>query len=161
MCLSKTVQSFLQRQLVANGMSRALFSKTSGIPYQTVSDINHGNNAIPSFLTIISIADFFQCHIDEVVGREHYIIYKNNLIKFNKLQPVDISNNLKSFIKNKIDSLSISPYQLGLNIGFSKHALTKLLQKNSSRYSMNSHMIIALADYFDVSIDVMVGRVNN
>ena len=86
MCLSKTVQSFLQRQLVANGMSRALFSKTSGIPYQTVSKVINLERSNYEIITLLKIADFFQCHIDEVVGREHYIIYKNNLIKFIKLK---------------------------------------------------------------------------
>lgn len=161
MCLSKTVQSFLQRQLMANGMSRALFAKTSGIPYQTVSKVINLERSNYEIITLLKIADFFQSHIDEVVGREHYIIYKNDLIKFNKLQPADISNNLKNFIKNKIDSLSISPYKLGLNIGFSQEVLPRFLHANNIRNILSLKVIISLADYFDVSIDVMVGRVSN
>jgi hypothetical protein len=161
MCLAKVIQSFLQHRLAINSMSRFTFSKPSGIPYQTIIDISHSNTSMPSLFTIIRVADFFQCSIDEIVGRDKYIVYKKDGCEFNKLQPTDVSNNLKRFINSKIHLLSISPYALGLDLGFSKNALTKFLKENSSKYSINSRMIISLANYFDISIDVMIGRINN
>ena len=161
MCLSKIIQSFLQHRLAINSMSRFTLSKLSGIPYQTISKILNAKRSNYEITTLLKIADFFQCSIDEIVGRDQYIICKRTDLEFEKLQPTDISNNLKNFINTKIHLLSISPYALGLDIGFSKNALTKFLQDNSPRHSINSHMIISLANYFDISIDVMIGRITN
>jgi transcriptional regulator with XRE-family HTH domain len=161
MCLAKVIQSFLQHRLAINSMSRFTFSKLSGIPYQTISKILNVQRSNYEIITLLKIADFFQCSIDEIVGRDKYIVYKKDGYEFNKLQPTDVSNNLKRFINSKIHLLSISPYALGLDLGFSKNALTKFLKENSSKYSINSRMIISLANYFDISIDVMIGRINN
>ena len=161
MCLSKIIQSFLQHRLAINSMSRFTLSKLSGIPYQTIIDIDHNTNSTPSLLTIIKIADFFQCSIDEIVGRDQYIICKRNEPEFKKLQPTDISNNLKNFINTKIHLLSISPYALGLDIGFSQEVIPRFLHANNTRNILSTKMIISLANYFDISIDVMIGRITN
>ena len=161
MCLAKVIRSFLQHRLAINSMSRFTFSKLSGIPYQTIIDISHSNTSMPSLFTIIRVADFFQCSIDEIVGRDEYIVYKKDGCEFNKLQATDVSNNLKRFINSKIHLLSISPYALGLDLGFSQEVISRFLYANNTRNILSSKMIISLANYFDISIDVMIGRINN
>jgi transcriptional regulator with XRE-family HTH domain len=161
MCLSKIIQSFLQHQLAINRMSRLTCSKLSGIPYQTISKILNAERSNYEITTLLKIADFFECSIDEVVGREAYTVFKQDGGTFNKLQSTDASSNLKRFISNKIYLLSISPYELGLSIGFSKNTLAKFLKEHSAKHSINAHILISLANYFDISIDVMIGRITN
>ena len=161
MCLAKVIQSFLQHRLAINSMSRFTFSKLSGIPYQTISKILNVQRSNYEIITLLKIADFFQCSIDEIVGRDKYIVYKKDGYEFNKLQPTDVSNNLKRFINSKIHLLSISPYALGLDLGFSQEVISRFLYANNTRNILSSKMIISLANYFDISIDVMIGRINN
>ena len=161
MCLSKIIQSFLQHRLAINSMSRFTLSKLSGIPYQTISKILNAKRSNYEITTLLKIADFFQCSIDEIVGRDQYIICKRTDLEFEKLQPTDISNNLKNFINTKIHLLSISPYALGLDIGFSQEVIPRFLHANNTRNILSTKMIISLANYFDISIDVMISRIAN
>jgi len=161
MCLSKIIQSFLQHQLAINSMSRLTCSKLSGIPYQTISKILNAERSNYEITTLLKIADFFECSIDEVVGREAYTVFKQDGGTFNKLQSTDASSNLKRFISNKIYLLSISPYELGLSIGFSQEVIPRFLHSNNTCNMLSLKILISLANYFDISIDVMIGRITN
>ncbi|BFD46897.1 MAG: hypothetical protein DMENIID0002_15430 (plasmid) [Rickettsia endosymbiont of Sergentomyia squamirostris] len=45
------------------------------------------------------------------------------------------------------------------NIGFSNNSLSGFINSNRGQKTLNSQIVVALADYFQVSIDEMIGRI--
>ena len=110
----------------------------------------------PDFKNILKIADYFNCTIEEVLKR------KNNLsgnIGITTLSLDEINSNLKNFIKEKLTSLSLNPYELSKNCGFSSDAIRHFIRQNNSQKTLGIAITVAIADYFKVSIDEMIGRV--
>lgn len=57
-----------------NGLNRKQFAEKSGIPYTTVMGwTNLGR--LPDYMALIKIADYFQCSVDFLVGRQDEIDY--------------------------------------------------------------------------------------
>lgn len=50
-------------------LNQATFAKELGVPVSTYSSWERGRTS-PDITTVIKIADFFDCSIDELVGRE-------------------------------------------------------------------------------------------
>ena len=55
--------------LAEKGLNRKQFSESSGIPYTTIIGWTKLNR-LPDYSALIKIADFFQCSIDYLVGRQ-------------------------------------------------------------------------------------------
>lgn len=150
------VQKFLKEKLKKNNLKAKDFAQESQIPYPTVNKIINAVQLNPDFKNILKIADYFNCTIEEVLKR------KNNIptdININKLSLDEINNNLKIFISEKLEKNLISPYQLSKNCGFSSDAIRHFIRENNPQKTLGVLVIVALADYFKVSIDEMIGRV--
>ncbi|MCM1437734.1 MAG: helix-turn-helix transcriptional regulator [Roseburia sp.] len=79
------------------GLNRKQFAEKSGIPYTTVVGWTKMNR-LPDYSALIKIADFFNCSIDYIVGRQDEfgnIIYSAETLRtefdflkyFRKLEP--------------------------------------------------------------------------
>ena len=55
--------------LAEKGLNRKQFAESSGIPYTTIIGWTKLNR-LPDYSALIKIADFFQCSIDYLVGRQ-------------------------------------------------------------------------------------------
>jgi transcriptional regulator with XRE-family HTH domain len=152
------VQKFLKEKLKEDNLKVKVFAQDSQIPYPTVNKIINAIQLNPDFKNILKIADYFNCTVEEVLER------KNNLpgnIGINKLSLDEINNNLKNFISDKLKKYSINPYELGKNCGFSSDVIRHFIRKNNPQKTLGILVIVALADYFKVSIDEMIGRVSS
>lgn len=153
---SKKIQNFLARKF--KHLKRRIFVEQSGIPYSTITPLINGIKNNPELNSLIKIANYFQCSLDEVTGRTKYLPSTKTVYQFSDVNIDDVSNNLRNFIKTKIQEQKIKPSKLSLNIGFSRDLLDNFIGDNSKQKCLGSSPTVALADYFDISIDQMIGR---
>ncbi|MDE6585715.1 MAG: helix-turn-helix domain-containing protein [Clostridia bacterium] len=77
--------------LEENKLNRKQFAERSGIPYTTVMGwTNLGR--LPDYTALIKIADFFQCSVDFLVGRQDEINYDNALLVYNPTEQALLKN---------------------------------------------------------------------
>lgn len=160
MALVHPIQEFLKRKFDELKLTRKDFAEQSGISYSTVTNIMQCLKANPTISNILKIADYFKCSMDEVVGRNKYISFSNvESLEFYKIIPSDITSNIKKFLIDKVNKQNLNLYKLGMNIGFSNNSLHSFVNSNRGQKTLNSQIVVALADYFQVSLDEMVGRI--
>lgn len=81
-------------------LNRKQFSVQSGIPYTTV--IGWTNlNRLPDYSALIKLADFFQCSIDFLVGRQEEFLYIPPLSALSKQEQQLLSDFRKLTKENK------------------------------------------------------------
>lgn len=160
MALVYKIQEFLKKKFNELNLKRKDFSRNSGIPYPTVVDITKGVKLNPSISNILKIANYFRCPTDEVIGRDQYItLHSSKGFEFNKITSDVVIDNLKQFLKNKVKNHNINLHNLSIDIGFSYNALNSFVNGNRGQKTLNSQIVVALANYFQVSLDEMIGRV--
>lgn len=104
------------------------------------------NETNPSFKNLILIADFYEISVDYLVGRTE----DDSSVKTKNLIPFD--GNVKTILKTK----HITKYRMFKDCGFSDgHEFSWFTQKNLPRYDN----LIKMADYLNVSMDELMGRV--
>ena len=96
MALVYKIQEFLKKKFDELNLKRKGFARNSDIPYPTVIDITKGLKLNPTINTMLKIANYFRCSIDEVIGRNYYIILPNtrNLV-FHEITAEEIITNIK------------------------------------------------------------------
>lgn len=71
--------------LEENGLNRKQFAEKSGIPYTTVMGwTNLGR--LPDYMALIKIADYFQCSVDFLVGRQDEPGYNSAYVTYNPIE---------------------------------------------------------------------------
>lgn len=74
MSLATKIKEFLKYKLNEKQLSRKDLAEATKIPYTTISRIMksemNSREFNPEIDTILKIADFFDCAMDEVIGRE-------------------------------------------------------------------------------------------
>lgn len=150
------VQQFLKLKFDQNKFDKKEFSRSSNIPYSTLCKIINGFQRNTELKTIIKIADYFNCSLDEVIGRDSISSVK--LGNYRQLTKEDIKSNLKKYLDFKLKELSLNSYQLAKKCGFSDIALYEFMKNNTNEKKLGSSVIIGLADYFHISLDEMIGR---
>ncbi|WP_367364117.1 helix-turn-helix domain-containing protein [Candidatus Tisiphia endosymbiont of Nedyus quadrimaculatus] len=160
MALVHKIQEFLKKKFDELNLKRKEFSRKSGIPYSTVIDITKGLKLNPSINSILKIANYFRCPIDEVIGRNKYItLHSSKDFEFHEITLDEVTANIKHFLKNKVSNQNINLYKLSIDIGFSNNSLHSFVNSNREQKTLNNQIIVALADHFQISIDEMVGRI--
>ncbi|MFU7503356.1 MAG: helix-turn-helix domain-containing protein, partial [Candidatus Tisiphia sp.] len=160
MALVHQIQEFLKKKFDELKLTRKDFAEQSGIPYSTVTNIMQCLKANPTISNILKIADYFKCSMDEVVGRNEYISLPNiESLEFYKITSSDITSNIKKFLIDKVKKQNLNLYKLGMTIGFSNNSLHSFVNSNREQKTLNSQIVVALADYFEISLDEMVGRI--
>ncbi|WP_367364649.1 helix-turn-helix domain-containing protein [Candidatus Tisiphia endosymbiont of Nedyus quadrimaculatus] len=160
MALVYKIQEFLKRKFDELNLERKGFARNSGIPYSTVINITKGHKLNTDISNILKIANYFRCSIDEVIGRNDYITLPNtkNLV-FHEITLEEIITNIKRFLENKVKKQNLNLYKLSMDIGFSSNPLHSFVNGKREQKTLNSQIIVALADYFQISLDEMVGRI--
>ncbi|MCC8371758.1 MAG: helix-turn-helix domain-containing protein [Rickettsia endosymbiont of Pseudomimeciton antennatum] len=159
MALVYKIQEFLKRKFNELNLKRKEFARNSGIPYSTVINITKGLRLNIDISNILKIANYFKCSMDEVVGRNNYALSYRKTQVFFDLSPKDVSTNLREFIKRKSEQQKFNIYVLSKNIGYNEETLHKFVKNDSKRKALSGAVTVALADYFQVSLDEMVGRI--
>lgn len=155
MSLSINLQNFLKVKFQEKKLKRKDFISQSGINPTTTNKIIGGKFRNPSLKTLLKLANYFNCCLDEVTGRDKYVVSTNNC---KKLTEDEINANLKKFIKNKIQETGLSAFQLAIQIGSSQNTIFNFLDDKRIQKTLGSAVMVALADYFQLSIDEMIGR---
>jgi len=156
MSISNNMQVFLKKQLKERHLKRKDFIEESGIPASTVAKIIKADHSHSELKTVIKVADYFNCGIDEVTGRDDFIPAEK--VSFNKATLDEAKNSIKEFIKHKLKETNLSVYQLGRKCGFSEHVFVEFMKEDSITKTLGTSVTVALADYFKVSLDEMLGR---
>lgn len=155
MSLGVNLQNFLKVKFQEKKLKRKDFIFQSGINSTTTNKIIGGKFRNPSLKTLLKLANYFNCCLDEVTGRDKYIVSTNNC---RKLTEDEINANLKKFIKNEIQETGLSAFQLAIQIGYTQNTIFSFLDEKRTQKTLGSVVMVALADYFQVSLDEMVGR---
>lgn len=154
------IKTFLKYRLEKQKLDRKVFTQDSGIPYSTITHLLHGTQKNPSILTLIKIANYFHCFVDEIIGRDAYIHnIKHDDINYH-ISLDNIDTYIKQFLLDKISLEKFNIYQLSRDLGFSSNVLHGYLYRTTRvQKTLNTAIIISLADYFKVSTDKIIGRI--
>lgn len=157
MNITNIVQNFLILKFDNKNIKKKDFVLKSGISYPTLYRIMHLTGPKLDFKTILKIANYFNCSVDEVLGR---VLYKQNQT-FNPIEIVlsSYNSNLRCFIKNKIREQNLDLCTLSKELGFYDTSILKFVHTTSDNRTLSSPIILAIANFFKTSIDLMIGRV--
>lgn len=150
------IKVFLTNRLDKAKINRKVFAKNIGVSYHTICQIFH-NRTNPSLVTIIKIASYFNCSIDEIIGRKKFIVQGNYKALDILLDDWNIS--LRNFLKIQLSDNNINPYKFSVQIGFDHETITKFINDTNPNRGLNTSVIVAISEYFNKSIDELIGRV--
>lgn len=136
-------QTRLQDLLVENELSRLQLSKKIGISFETLNGY-FNKDFYPELSVAIKIADYFNCSIQYLMGLTDDYNSKDT----NELPFIDT---LKKLMKE--NDLSIERLMKATNMS---EANFYRWQSGKTKPAMNS--LIAIAKYFDVTIDYLIGK---
>ena len=106
----------------------------------------------PTYDMLITLADYFDISLDYLVGRSDNPTRYSNTLRFGEDTAIFVFG---VHLKKIRESRSLTQKQLALNLGVSESGIQQYeLGKRKPAYDK----LIALADYFDVSLDYLVGR---
>ncbi|MCC8372294.1 MAG: helix-turn-helix domain-containing protein [Rickettsia endosymbiont of Pseudomimeciton antennatum] len=159
MSVSGNIKNFLKLKFKDKKLTRKDFVQGSGIPSSTLGNITKSEHYSPTLKTIITIANYFECSMDEVVGRNMHISLNIGNYKFQIIDSEAIGVNLKKFLTEKLKKQNLNFYKLSRDLGFNEHIISDFIKEDSLQQTLGSAVTIALADYFQVSLDEMVGRI--
>lgn len=157
MKLSIPIQKFLRRNLIKKNLKRKDFAQKINIPYPTITRLINASRNNPEFMTIVALANFFHCSIDEVIGRKQYVS-DNSQRQFLQLSVQEIQINLISFIRNKLILEKITAYQLAKKLKLGETVIFDFIKDNSRIHILSSPVIVKLANYYCIALDKMVKR---
>ncbi|MDN3030348.1 MAG: helix-turn-helix transcriptional regulator [Candidatus Tisiphia sp.] len=160
MALVHQIQGFLKKKLEETKLKRKDLAYKTDIPYSTISKIINAVRDNPELINILKIANYFKCSMDEIVGRDDYALSHQETQEFLNVSPKDVSTNLREFVKKKLEQQKLNLYVLSKNIGSSEETLPQFMKDNGKQKTLGSAVTVALADYFQVSLDEIVGRIN-
>jgi hypothetical protein len=138
-------------------LSKKLLSSQLGIPYSTLTGILNTPNIIPEIITLLKIANYFTCSIDEVIGRKEYILYDKKFINLD-IVLLNITTSIKTFIINNITQNNLNVYNLSRSLDLGENVIYEFIKKDSHYKVLSTRAIINLADYFMVPVDELIGR---
>lgn len=160
MSISLTIQQFLHSRLKALKLSRQDLIKGSGLTPAGICGLMNAEYINPTLRSIIKIADFFNCSIDEVLGREKYV-KSGNTNHFNPLTQQDIIKNIKTVLYTELANRNITAAHLSKSCGIGKDTVSKYLNNTNVHYTFSIKTIAAIAEFLNLSIDHFIGRDNS
>ena len=124
------------------GLSQQAFANKFGISQSTVGMWESGKRE-PNFATIQKIADFFETSIDYILGNDTISAVCNENM---------FSERLKTLRKNA----SLTQTEIAKNLKISQQAYANY---ETGKRHPDQEMLKKIADFFDVSVDYLLGRV--
>ena len=136
-------QERLQELLIENDLSILQLSKSIDISFETLNGY-FNKDFYPELSIAIKIANYFKCSLDYLMGLSQ---------DFNNQEKNDLSfcETIKKLTKEK--NISIEKLMKAIDMGETNFYRW---QRGNNNPAMTS--IIAIAKYFDVSIDYLVGK---
>lgn len=157
MSITISIQKFLKVKFHEHKILRKDFINESGIKRSSISELLNGIPVSPSLVTILKIANYFNCSIDEILGRVDHI--QNDRTNYVKISAVQMSNNTKDFIVSRLNEDSISSHQLASACNIGTDTINYFIKKHDSKKNLSTRTIYAVANFFNISIDKIVGRI--
>lgn len=155
MSISQKIKIFLNYKFTKLKINRNEFIQNSGVSAAHISQLLNARQNNPSITNILKIANYFDTSIDKIIGRQIIIDTTN----FKEISCTDINNNLKLFLINKLISENINAYTLERNCKIGRSTIFNFINDNNFNRSLSITTIVSIADYFNCSIDEMIGRV--
>jgi len=159
MSIALNIKAFLSSKFTELKIKRKDFTKGSGIPASVLSGFLNAVRMTPTLTNIIKVADYFNCSIDEVLGRQEYFSSEEEYV-FNKIGLYDIADNIRSYITSELVKRDIDAKSLSMLPGIGSDTILKFLKEEDKKKGISTKTVIAIANYFNVSIDEMIGRVD-
>lgn len=155
MSIAVNIQSFIKNKLSEFDISRKQFIQESGISASVVSGLLNAMRVNPTLKCLIKIANYFNCTIDEVLGRKYYSLPLDidKTMAYN-----DIVNNIYDYIRCRLETQKITANKLSQLCGIGENTILKSLKEHEIKGNLGTKSLVAIADYFDVSIDDMAKR---
>lgn len=138
----KDFPSILRAKRKELEMKQSELAEELGMTTQAISNIELGT--IPSFFTIDTIANYFKCSVDELVGREGY-----------QYTPPKKMIEFKDIIYKKIREYDCDINVFAKKIGVSYSTVWGWI---SGRTYPNLKMLCDMADAIECSVDELMGR---
>lgn len=124
------LKNFLIKKMAEEKIKSNALAERIGIPLTTFRAIINLKRK-PEIKTVIKIADYFACSISEALGGDEVEIPKNTH-GYAKLTLEELSNNLKTYIKQEMAKRGLNQYQLARAMGHSDDALRHFLREESN-----------------------------
>ena len=128
--------------LIENGITALQLSKRSGISKNTIYNWFE-RESLPKVDTLLVLSGYFKCSCDYLLGR-------SDDRKYFEPKPGKFSEKLRGFIKRG----NVSIYKISKDTGISR---TNFFDWLGDRAQPLLYGVIKLSDYFDVSVDEMLG----
>ncbi len=152
----ENIKDFLNTKMKDEGLKVGKLAEASEVPETTMRKML--DNRRPEIKNIIKLANYFNCSIDEMLGRKEFDSGEKQ--QYTPLSPEALSANLKNFINKELAKNSLTQSTLGKTLGFSEDAFRPFLKEDDNTQKMLvTDTVVATADYFKVSIDGVLGRV--
>lgn len=142
--IAKQVERFLETKLKERKLNRQKFAQDSGIPASTINGFMNEESRVPTLKTLYKIAQYFDCTIDDILERSDYS--EVDRISYNDISFEDVNNNIRDFIKTRLEEHNLEQSELGPLIGRSKDVIRHFM--NGNQKTLGIELIVALADYF-------------
>lgn len=159
MLIAQNIQLFLNLKLKELKITRQHFIQESGISASVVCGLINGIQTNPTLITVIKMANYFQCSVDEILGRDLKPHNQNKLI-FNYISLEQLATNIRLYINTILQQKNIDAHQLSKLSGLGHDTIFKLMNSNVKKI-LTLKSIIAIADYLNISVDEIIGRTHN
>ncbi|WP_375358368.1 helix-turn-helix domain-containing protein [Candidatus Tisiphia endosymbiont of Neophilaenus lineatus] len=151
----ENIKEFLRNKMEENQLKASDLAELAVIPTTTMRGML--SNRRPEIKNIIKLANYFDCSVDEVLNRKGFEPQEKQ--EYMQLSPEALSANLKSFITEKMNKNKMTQYELGVEVSDSPDSIRAFLREDGNKQKMlSTGAVIAIADYFKVSIDEILGR---
>lgn len=152
--LPESISNFLLTKLKTHDLSRKELSSKIDLSYNSIRNLEQGNKQNPSIDTILKIADYFESPIENILDNKNSPLGNYNNINFN-----EAIENLKSFIKSRLDADNIRGQNIAKIIGIGADTINDFVHPNPRKKSLGCSTLLKLSKFWNVSIDEMIGRV--
>lgn len=139
---AENLSGFMQE----HNLNAPALAKKLGVHRTNITGYLRGER-LPNYPLFVAMVEYFNVSSDVLLGRSDYCTVQN----FQPVQPFG------SMLRKAMDENKVSQYRLQKDLHFSS-ATTYAWLMNKSIPSMDH--IVQLADYLDVSVDYLLGRIS-
>jgi plasmid maintenance system antidote protein VapI len=152
------VGEFLKKKLEEKKLKRSNLAKEVGLSSRTINDIYNKNQNNIYFKTVLKLADYFCCSLDEVLERHSFIPIEKKTYEF--ITPEDSMNRIRTFINLKLKETNSDIPNINRECGLSSNAIRGFLDDSEKHQALKCNTLLPLIDYFNISLDELIGRSN-
>nr|WP_012477940.1 helix-turn-helix transcriptional regulator [Rickettsia monacensis]ABQ85887.1 hypothetical protein RM_p19 [Rickettsia monacensis] len=154
-------KNFIEQKLLSLKINKKVLAEQINIKYCSLLQIVN-NGVTPNLKTLIKIATYFNCSINDVIAVGPNVnskIYTSYVDISDALQ--NYNKNLREFLIRKMQEHKLNPYLLARNLGFNKTIVARFMDKDKTDRTLTTPVVIAISQYFNTPIDIIIGRAIN